>query len=56
MKKFICFLLLCLYVLGTIGGVGYALYNHAYLIAAGVVAVAAMAVPQVVKYFKEMTE
>ena len=55
-KGFICFALICLYVLGTIGGIGYACYNHAYLIAVGVAAVALMALPQVVKYFKILTE
>lgn len=41
------------YALGSIGGAGYALYNRAYLIAAGVIALAAMSVPYVVKCFKE---
>ena len=55
-KGFIYFALICLYILGTIGGIGFACYNHAYLIAVGVAVVAAMALPQVVKYFKVMTE
>jgi hypothetical protein len=56
MRKIIYFVLMCLYILGAIGGVGYALYNHAYLIAIGVVVVAAMALPQVVKYYQMLTE
>jgi len=55
-KGFIYFFLVCLYILGTIGGIGYACYNHAYLIAVGVAAVALMALPQVVKYLKTLTE
>lgn len=56
MEGFIYFVLICLYILGTIGGIGYACYNHAYLIAVGVAVVALMALPQVVKYFKALTE
>ena len=41
-KGFIGFVLIALYVLGSIGGIGYACYNHAFLIAIGVAAVAAM--------------
>ena len=55
-KGFICFLLICLYVLGTIGGIGFACYNHAYLIAVGVAAVAAMAFPYIKEKFKKMVE
>ena len=55
-KGLIYFLLICLYILGAIGGVGYALHNHAYLIAIGVVVVSAMALPQVVKYYQMLTE
>lgn len=35
----------CAYVLGSIGGFGYAAYNHAWLIAAGVAVLACMAFP-----------
>ena len=55
-KGFIYFALICCYILGTIGGIGFACYNHAYLIAIGVAAVALMALPQVVKYFKILAE
>lgn len=55
-KGFIYFALICLYILGTIGGIGYACCNHAYLIAVGVAVVALMALPQVVKYFKALTD
>jgi len=55
-KGFIYFALICLYVLGTIGGIGYACYNHAYLIAVGVAAVAAMTFPYIKGVFKKMVE
>lgn len=55
-KGFIYFALICLYILGSIGGIGFACYNHAYLIAIGVAVVALMALPQVVKYFKALTD
>ena len=55
-KGFIYFLLICLYVLGTIGGIGYTLYNKAYVIAVGVAAVAAMAFPYIKGKFKKMVE
>ena len=55
-KGFIYFALICLYILGTIGGIGYACYNHAYLIAVGVAAVAMMAFPYIKGVFKKMVE
>lgn len=55
-KGFIYFLLICLYILGAIGGIGYACYNHAYLIAVGVAAVAAMAFPYIKGKLKKMVE
>lgn len=56
MKKFVSFIMICLYVLGTIGGLGWVLYSEGYVIAVGVVAVAFMAFPSAKKYFKELTE
>lgn len=56
MEKIMYFLLMCLYVLGTIGGIGYACYNHAYMIAAGVAAVAVMAFPRFVFFYEKLTE
>ena len=55
-KGFIYFALICLYILGAIGGIGYACYNHAYLIAVGVAVVAAMAFPYINEVFKKMVE
>ena len=55
-KGFIYFALICLYILGSIGGIGFACYNHAYLIAVGVAAVALMAFPYIKGVFKKMVE
>ena len=46
--------MICLYVLGTIGGLGWVLYSE--VIAVGVVAVAYMAFPAAKTYFKDLTE
>jgi len=55
-KGFIYFFLICLYILGAIGGIGYTLYNKAYPIAVGVAAVVAMAFPYIKVVFKKMVE
>lgn len=49
MKRFIY---VCLYTLGVIGGLGWTLSNHAWVIAAGVVGLAYMAFPELQKAFK----
>ena len=56
MKKAIDFAICALWVLGTIGGIGYALYEGAYPIAAGVAALSIMSFPTVKKHFNELTE
>lgn len=55
-KGFIYFALICLYILGSIGGIGFSCYNHAYLIAVGVAVVSAMAFPYIKGVFKKMVE
>ena len=55
-KGFIYFALICLYILGSIGGIGYACYNKAYPVTLGVAAVAAMAFPYIKGVFKKMVE
>ena len=47
LKKFFDFAVICAYVLGAIGGFGYAIYCKAYLIGICIVALAAMAFPYV---------
>ena len=54
LKKIYCFFVLCAYVLGALGGFGWAAYNKAWLIAVCVAALAAMAFPYVRKAFKEL--
>lgn len=44
----------CAYVLGAIGGFGYAAYNHAWPIAAGVVVLAGMAFPVARQWFYDI--
>ena len=45
MRKFMCFFGMFLYIVGTIGGIGYCLYSHAYVIAIAVAVLAIMAFP-----------
>ena len=54
MKKFYYVLMLILYAMGVIGGIGYACYNSAYPIAIGVIATGYMAWPTVKDYFFEL--
>lgn len=56
LKGFLQFITLALYVLGAIGGFGYACYSGAYLIAVAVLVLAVMAFPTAKRIFKEWTE
>ena len=56
MKNFFSFIMICLYILGVIGGLGWTLYSGGYVIAAGVVAVAYMAWPKLVEYYHNLTD
>lgn len=53
-KEIISFIILALYILGSIGGFGYAVYSDAYLIAVAVVALAVMAWPTAWKCIKDL--
>ena len=55
-KEIISFLILALYILGAIGGFGYAMYSDAKLIAVAVVALAVMAWPTARQCFKNLFE
>lgn len=44
-QGFISFIILALYILGSIGGFGYAVYSGAYLISIAIIALAVMAWP-----------
>ena len=52
MKKVFYSLMLCLYVLGTINGIGYSIYIGEYMTAIGVAVLAFMAWPTAVNYWK----
>lgn len=50
MKKFVYSVA---YALGTIGGIGVCLAEHYWVIAAGVLALAVIALPELIKVFKD---
>ena len=52
MKKIYYFIMLCLYVLGVVGGIGWSLYSggYAYAYAVGVAALGFMAWPKFKDY------
>lgn len=54
MKKLGYFFGICGWLLGSIGGVGYACYNHAYLIAAAVVFLAVLSFPKVREFVSKL--
>lgn len=56
MEKIYVFFVLCLYVLGTIGGVGYTIYCGGYPIALGVVALAVMAYPKAKEFLQKLND
>lgn len=50
MKKIYYFIMLCLYVLGVVGGIGWSLYSGGYAYAVGVAALGFMAWPKFKDY------
>lgn len=56
MKKIFCFIMLCLWFIGIAGGIGYTVYQGAWLIAIGVAAAGWMSWPRVYGFFKILTE
>lgn len=56
LKGLLQFITLALYVLGAIGGFGYACYSGAYLIAVAVLVLSVMAFPTAKRILKEWTE
>ena len=56
MKKIFYFVMICLAALGVIGGIGYTIYCHAYVISIGVAGLSFMAFPTVKDYVKKLTE
>ena len=55
MEKIGYFIMLCLWVLGVLGGIGWSLYSGGYVIAIGVAATGWMAWPKVQEYFAKLT-
>lgn len=51
MKKVFCFIMLCLYVLGVLGGIGYLCYYGVYYVAVGVAATGFLAFDKAKSYF-----
>ena len=54
MNKILNFILLFLTLIGIIGGIGYSIYNSAWVIAIGLVVTGYMAWPKVKKVFEEL--
>ncbi len=54
MKNVFYVIMVFLYFLGVLGGIGYSMYNKAYIIAVGVAALGYMAFPKVKEYLKPL--
>lgn len=54
MKKLIYFFCILFYMVGALGGFGYACYLHKYFIALCIVILAIMAWPQVKKFYNKL--
>lgn len=56
MKKILYFLMLCLTIVGIIGGIGYTVYDHAYVVIFGLAVAGYMTWPQVKNYYNKLME
>ena len=56
MEKMVSVFLLFAYLVGAIGGCGYALYSRAWFVAVCILVLAVMALPTVVALVKGLTE
>lgn len=54
--KILYFFEMCAYGFGAIGGFSWSLYNNSYLIAVCVVILALMAIPELKRAYKKLTE
>ena len=54
MKRVLYFILLFLTLIGIIGGIGYSIYNSAWVIAIGLVVTGYMAYPKVKETFNKL--
>lgn len=55
MKKILNFILLCLYIVGLIGGIGYTIHSHAWVITVGVAVLGVMGWPMARDCFKNLS-
>lgn len=55
MIRFWYFAELCLWLLGVVGGLGWTLYEGAYLIALGVLALGAYSIPYIKEVYYKLT-
>jgi MFS superfamily sulfate permease-like transporter len=56
LKKVLSFVLLFLWVMGIVGGIGYSIYGGAWPIAVGVAVAAWLSWPKVVELFHNLTD
>ena len=56
MSKIINLFWICIWVLGTIGGIGYTAWLHEYVITAAIVGLAIMALPKLKENWKKINE
>lgn len=56
LKKFFYFFMFWFYIIGTIGSIGFSLYNGAWYIAIAVVGLAYMAFFKAKEYYKKLIE
>ena len=54
MNKILYFILLFLAIIGFLGGIGYAIYSGAYIVAIGVITLGFMAYPRAKEYFNKL--
>lgn len=56
MKKYYYLVMLALYVVGAIGGIGHTLYIGEYVTAVGIAVLAFMALPTAVSYWESLND
>lgn len=56
MSKFIAFVKFCAFILGAVGGFGYAVYGGSWPIAAAIIILALMAWPEFAAAYKVLAE
>lgn len=56
LKKIISIFLLALIIVGLLGGIGYAIWCKAYIIAIGIAVLGGAAIPEIKRLFKVITD